>query len=330
MRLKTFSFLLFILLAKVSYSQTNQFDNLLEDARSRIRLGDFKGAIQSYNEILAMDSLNTEVLLLKSKAQRYNGKLQEALETINKAIKIKATADLFSHRAELYVYLKKYEEAINDLNIAKRTDPNSENYRLKGLAYMYQNQPGLAYKLLDSALVKNIKNPACYTSLMELAVKTNNESLLKNTLAIAEINVPRYMINFHHSASRFYEQHENLEKAIEYAEKTSQGNRYLLLANLELKRGQYDKYLEYYIRHAAENEKRDNSATLNNIGMAYRLNGRHQKALEYYEKALISNKHNVFCEVGKSLIFIIRTTHLVALENLTMPLPPIQTMLLPQ
>lgn len=300
---KTFPFLLLMLLANVSYSQPNRFENLLEDAKARIRLGDFKGAIQSYDEILAMDSTNAEVLLLKGKAQNYAGKSQEALKTINRAIKIPVPADLLSFRAEIYLNLQNYQEAIDDLNIAIKTNPSSENYRLKGMAYMHQKKYSIAYKLLDSALTKNIKNYACYSSLITFAAKTNNEKLLQNTLSIAEINMPQNMANFMFSASSFYKQNGNLAKAIEYAEKSSKLNRYQLLANLEQERGRSDKYLENYLKHNAENEMKDNSATLNNIAYGYRLNGRHQKALEYYEKALQAYKHNVFCEVGKSLIF---------------------------
>lgn len=87
--------------------------------------------------MLDFNSYLYEYKIKKAKRLFVNGKLKEALNCFNRALKIKPfEAKVYYERGKVYSFLKKYDMAIEDFTKAIKLDPENEiNYIERGEVY---------------------------------------------------------------------------------------------------------------------------------------------------------------------------------------------------
>jgi len=98
-----------------------------EEATEVFKSGDYKKAIEKFNECLELDTLNAHfnsaILLNIAICEDKLGNKQDALRALNKAIKYNPKyAKALVKRGDMYVALEDYNEAIRDYSEASEHD----------------------------------------------------------------------------------------------------------------------------------------------------------------------------------------------------------------
>ena len=125
----------------------------LQRAKVYMQLKDFDAAIGDGNRALKLDSLKDSPYLLLTDAYFYSNRTRQAKDILLRCVKnIPNSADGQLKLAELYFYVKKYQESINCVNAALKIDETiAKGYFLKGMCYKESGDSALALSSFQTA-----------------------------------------------------------------------------------------------------------------------------------------------------------------------------------
>ncbi|HKC69747.1 MAG TPA: tetratricopeptide repeat protein [Bacteroidia bacterium] len=148
--------------------------------RGKIYLGfkDFTAAIEDANRALKIDSLkNDSFYILLTDANFLPGQTREAKNALDRCIKnIPTSTQAYLKLAEMYFFVKKYQESISNINNALKIDPtNALGYFLKGMCYKESGDTALAVSSMQTAVEQDDKYYDAFVELGTiLAAKKSN------------------------------------------------------------------------------------------------------------------------------------------------------------
>ncbi|HEX7414038.1 MAG TPA: tetratricopeptide repeat protein [Bacteroidia bacterium] len=159
------------LTAEINSKELKQLNDLLKSdpnnphvyyKRGKIYFGfkDFDAAIADAKRCLKIDSLKTDSFyILLCDASFATGKTRMAKETLERCVKnIPTSTKGYLKLAELYFFVKKYKEAINNINYALKIDQNiALGYFLKGMCYKESGDSALALSSFQTACEQDDK-----------------------------------------------------------------------------------------------------------------------------------------------------------------------------
>lgn len=146
---------------------------------------DLDAAIEDANRALKIDSLKTDSFyILLTDASFTAGKTRQAKEALERCIKnIPTSTKAYLKLAEMYFYVKKYQESINNINSALKLDPTiALGYFLKGMCYKESGDTALAVSSMQTACEQDDKY---YDAFVELG---NLYAAKKSALCIEYFN----------------------------------------------------------------------------------------------------------------------------------------------
>lgn len=196
----------------------NPNDPHLYYKRGKIYLGfkDLEAAIADANRALKIDSLTIDSFyLLLADASFYAGQTRLSKETLERCVKnLPNSTQGYLKLAELFFYVKKYQESINNINNALKIEPTlAKGYFLKGMCYKESGDTNLALSSMQTACEQDDKY---YDAFVEtgrlLAAKKNllcieyfNKALKINTASTETI----YLV------AKFYQDNKRIPQAID-------------------------------------------------------------------------------------------------------------------
>ena len=110
-------------------------DDFLVQAADKYEIGDYRGAILAYDEVIRLTPNNSEALFYRGNAYSALGDKQAAIQDYNRAIKINPNyADAYNNRGNLRDALGDKQSAIQDYNQALKINPNyADAYNNRGI-----------------------------------------------------------------------------------------------------------------------------------------------------------------------------------------------------
>ena len=186
-------------------------------------------------------------------------KYDKALETLDTALSFGPSAEIYNAKGNLLTLMERYEEAIENYNIALELETkNEEIWNNKGYAFFMIG-------LYDEAI-------ACYDRSIEINPGYKPAWYNKG-----------YTL---HSIGRLEDAVECYRVALKYddTDEVLWNNLGNALYNL----GKYDESIPYFVKSIEANPNYE--IAWNNIGNALDRMGKHEESIEYHEKALKINK----------------------------------------
>ena len=255
----------------LSQNSTTQIDRLFDQAVTQYRAGDFRSALQTYQQVLII---------------RNNQKDR---------VGIAATLD---NIGEVYTSLGNYDKALENLQEAltirkEISDRSGIGETLNNIGFVYRQQGDYA-----KALELHQQALAIAEQVGNLAVKGE---ALHNIAAVYEAQ------SDYDKALELYQQALTIRQQV--GDKRDEGRTLNNIGNIYFNSSEYDRALEYYQQALAIrrtiNDKAGVARLLSNIGLLYNNQNQYQQSIEYYEQALpilreIGDKPNL----GKALNFL--------------------------
>ena len=148
----------------ISNSKINEIGFYLNEGLSKMKLNDFQGAIQDYNNAIVLDSKYALTYLSRGVANLKLENYHDAIKDFNKAIELNLKeASVYFGRAKAKRYLQDYNGALSDFNKAIEINPNDENmYYFRGLTKSYLKEYQEAIKDYNKAIEINPKFDVAY------------------------------------------------------------------------------------------------------------------------------------------------------------------------
>lgn len=154
--------------------------------RGKIYLGnnDLEAAKNDAIRAIKLDSLKADYFILLSDSYFIANETRMAKESLEKCIKINpSNIEANLKLAELYFYVKKYQEAINYANNALRVNENtSKAYFIKGMCYKESGDTAVAISSFQTAVEQDNTIIDAY---LELGILLTHK---KNALALEYLN----------------------------------------------------------------------------------------------------------------------------------------------
>jgi tetratricopeptide (TPR) repeat protein len=135
--------------------------------------GDIQGALEKFNQIIEIDSINPEAYLRKADCLDLLGDFQNSIISYSKAIEIDSKNKLaFYNRALTYEKIGESQKVITDYNFAIKIDLNNETipnnkiiYHNLGILYGQMNQLDNAIKAFSSTIEIDDKYADAYHNI---------------------------------------------------------------------------------------------------------------------------------------------------------------------
>jgi len=159
-------------------------DLYLQRGKVYLQLKDFEAAIADGQRAMKIDSLKDAPYLFLTDAYFYSNKTRQAKEILERCVKnIPTSTEGFLKLAELYFYVKKYQESINCINSALKIDETiAKGYFLKGMCY---KESGDTSRAISSFLTATEQDNQYYDAFVEAG---RLFALKKNPLSIEYFN----------------------------------------------------------------------------------------------------------------------------------------------
>ncbi|MFO7864783.1 MAG: tetratricopeptide repeat protein [Salinivirgaceae bacterium] len=211
------------------------------------------------------------------------------IDSISKEIRKTPMEDtLFFQRSRLYVQIGDFENAVNDLEIAKKLNPNEPQYYLD-LAELElgQGEGRISLELLQRAKDKFPENVLVKIKLARLLMAMEELKDARTQLIQASRIEPRnpelYLMSsmIFQQIGEFDKAIEDLQKAVMYDPEYYDGHVMLGYVYAQLGNKQTIDHYENAIRLQP-----DNPEAVYNLAMYYQDNGMYEEALELYRKGL--------------------------------------------
>jgi len=185
--------------------------------RGEIYLGfkDFDAAIADANRALKIDSLsNDSFYILLTNAAFYSGQTRLAKETLDRCVKnLPNSTQGYLKLAELYFYVKKYQESINNINSALKIDPTlAKGYFIKGMCYKESGDTGLALSSMQTACEQDDKYYDAFVETGRLLAAKKNLLCIEYFNKALKINPTTEVIYF---VGKFYQDNKRIPQAID-------------------------------------------------------------------------------------------------------------------
>lgn len=220
-------------LAKVNAPELKRINGLLkanpndpelyiQRGRVYLELKDFEAAVADGERALKLDSTKDSYYLFLTDAYFYGNHTRQAKEILERCVKkVPNSTEGYLKLAELFFYVKKYQEAINNINNALRIDETlAKGYFLKGLCYKESGDTSLAISSLQTACEQDNQYYDAYVELGRLlALKHNPLSIqyFNNALKIdSKSTEVVYMV------AKFYQDSKKYKEAVEAYQKLLQ------------------------------------------------------------------------------------------------------------
>ena len=162
----------------------NNADLYLQRGKIYLGLKDFDAAVEDGKRALKIDSLKDAPYLFLTDAYFYSNQTRLAKEILVRCVKnIPTSTEGHLKLAELYFYVKKYQESITEVNEALKIDETiSKGYFLKGMCYKESGDTGRAVSSFQTACEQDNQYYDAYVETGRLF------ALKKNPLSIEYFN----------------------------------------------------------------------------------------------------------------------------------------------
>ncbi len=185
----------------------NPSDPALYIKRAQIYLNnkDFTAAIGDAKRAISIDSSKSEYFILLCDAYFFSNQTRLAKETLEYCIKINPSSKEANLKlAEMYFYIRKYQEAINYINNALKIDQSlSKGYYLKGMCYKESGDTTNAISSFQTAVEQDNEYYTAYMELGSIFGRKKNPLALEYYTQALRID-PRSEEVFYHMA-KFYQ-----------------------------------------------------------------------------------------------------------------------------
>ncbi len=182
--MKKLFFIILILTSFIAEAQLN-IDHFMRVGRTRVQVGNYVGAIESFNIVIKFKPYLYEAYFYRGIAKHNLEDFRGSVEDYNKAIEIKPFyPEAYMNRGLAYLSLHEYEKCIADYNKAIELDPRNEGiYNNRGIAKMSMKDIDGAIADYDKAIELNPKFTNAY-------INRSNARILKNDIreAIRDLN----------------------------------------------------------------------------------------------------------------------------------------------
>ncbi len=185
--------------------------------RSKIYIGEkkLKLADADINRAVELDSSNADYLLTQADIQFANLLIPQAIRTFQKCIDLNPkNTEPYLKLAELYLYLKKYQESIQYANLALKVDKHvAKAYFIKGFVYKESGDTVKAISSFQTCVEQEQEN---YDAYMQLGILHGAK---KNKLAVQyysnALRLKPKSIEAYYDRGLFNQDNGELNKAIE-------------------------------------------------------------------------------------------------------------------
>ncbi len=159
-------------------------DLYLQRGKVYLQLKDFEAAISDGQRAMKLDSLKDAPYLFLTDAYFYSNKTRQAKEILERCVKnVPTSTDGLLKLAELYFYVRKYQESINCINVALKIDETiAKGYFLKGMCYKESGDTSRAISSFQTACEQD---NSYYDALVEAG---RLFALKKNPLSVEYFN----------------------------------------------------------------------------------------------------------------------------------------------
>lgn len=175
---------IFLLVSIQSMAQLN-IDHFMRVGRTRVQIGNYVGAIESFNIVIKFKPYLPEPYFFRGIAKHNLEDFRGSVEDYNKAIEIKPYyPEAYMNRGLAYLSLQEYEKCITDYDKAVELDPRNEAvFNNRGIAKMSMKNIDGAIADYDKAIELNPKFTNAY-------INRSNAKILKNDIreAIRDLN----------------------------------------------------------------------------------------------------------------------------------------------
>lgn len=138
-------------------------------SREYLKMKDYELALGDANRALALDSSTSQNYLLLTDIYYITNQTRLAKETLEHCLThLPNDKDAHLKMAELFFYVKKYQESLDHVNAALKIDPyHSKAYFLKGMNYMEIGDTAKAISSMQTAVEQDNEY---YTAYMQLGI----------------------------------------------------------------------------------------------------------------------------------------------------------------
>ncbi len=218
-------------LLKVNPNDPNLY---LQRGKVYLDLKDFEAAIADGNRALGLDSSKDTYYLFLTDAYFYSGKTRQAKEILERCVqKVPASVDGFLKLGELFFYVKKYQESINNINSALKLDEtNAKGYFLKGLCYKESGDTAKAISSLQTACEQDNEYYDAYVEVGRLFALKGNPLSIQYFNNALKINPKSTEVVY--LVGKFYQDGKKYKQAVEAYEKLLQMDPHYKFAHYNL------------------------------------------------------------------------------------------------
>ncbi|MEO8759533.1 MAG: tetratricopeptide repeat protein [Bacteroidia bacterium] len=186
--------------------------------RGKIYLGfkDFDAAIADANRSLKIDSLtNDSFYLLLADAAFYSGQTRLSKETLERCIaNLPNSTQGYLKLAELYFYVKKYQESITNINSALKINPTlAKGYFIKGMCYKESRDSALALSSLQTACEQDDKYYDAFVETGRLLAAKRNPLCIEYFNKALKINPSSSETVYF--VAKFYQDNKRIPQAVD-------------------------------------------------------------------------------------------------------------------
>jgi len=162
----------------------NNPDLYLQRGRVYLQLKDFEAAIADGNRAMKRDSTKDTYYLFLTDAYFFGNHTRQAKEILERCVKnVPTSTEGYLKLAELFFYVKKYQECITNVNNALKIDETiAKGYFLKGMCYKESGDTTKAVSSFQTACEQDNQYYDAYVEVARLL------ALKKNALCIQYFN----------------------------------------------------------------------------------------------------------------------------------------------
>lgn len=190
----------------------NNPDLYLERGKVYLKLNDFEAAVADGNRALKLDSAKDAYYLFLTDAYFYGNHTRQAKDILERCVKnIPTSTEGFLKLAELFFYVKKYQESINNINNALKIDESmAKGYFLKGMCYKEMGDTALAVSSFQTACEQDNEYYDAFVETGRLFALKRNPLAIQYFNSALKINASStevvYMIGKYYQDTKKYAQ----------------------------------------------------------------------------------------------------------------------------
>ena len=182
--MKKLIFLLFVICSNLAFSQLN-IDYYMRVGETRIQIGNYVGAIESFNIVIRFKPHLPEPYYYRGLAKHQLEDFRGAIKDYDKAVEIKPFyPEAYMYRGLAYLQINDFAKSITDYNRAVELNPRDANiYNNRGIAK-------ISMKDIDGAIADYTKALEINPKFTNSYINRSNALLMKNDIrgAIKDLN----------------------------------------------------------------------------------------------------------------------------------------------